>query len=96
MQTETTETRTTLYITVSHKPVEEMADQYGFNEEQREYLAELLEDKNNSLWAAVLYGIHYGDDQIVTVALSRWAMWAASLTGLGTASGAVWSGVPAS
>ena len=71
VQTETTETRTTLYITVSHKPVEEMADQYGFNEEQREYLAELLEDKNNSLWAAVLYGIHYGDDQIVTVALSQ-------------------------
>ena len=71
VQTETTETRTTLYITVSHKTVEEMADQYGFNEEQREYLAELLEDKNNSLWAAVLYGIHYSDDQIVTVALSQ-------------------------
>lgn len=71
VQTETTETRTTLYITVSHKTVEEIADQYGFNEEQREYLAELLEDKNNSLWAAVLYGIHYSDDQIVTVALSQ-------------------------
>ena len=71
VQTETTETRTTLYITVSHKTVEEMADQYGFNEEQLEYLAELLEDKNNSLWAAVLYGIHYSDDQIVTVALSQ-------------------------
>ena len=71
VQTETTETRTTLYITVSHKTVEEMADQYGFNEEQREYLAELLEDKNNSLWAAVLYGIRYSDDQIVTVALSQ-------------------------
>ena len=71
VQTETTETRTTLYITVSHKTLEEMADKYGFNEEQREYLAELLEDKNNSLWAAVLYGIHYSDDQIVTVALSQ-------------------------
>ena len=35
------------------------------------YLAELLEDKNNSLWAAVLYGIRYSDDQIVTVALSQ-------------------------
>ena len=31
----------------------------------------MLEDKNNSLWAAVLYGIHYSDDQIVTVALSQ-------------------------
>lgn len=40
-------------------------------EEQREYLAELLKDKNNSLWAAVLYGIRYSEDQIVTVALSQ-------------------------
>ena len=71
VQTETTVTKTTLYITVSHLTVDEMADLYGFNEEQREYLAELLKDKNNSLWAAVLYGIRYSDDQIVTVALSQ-------------------------
>ena len=71
VQTETTVTKTTLYITVSHLTVEEMADLYGFNEEQREYLAELLKDKNNSLWAAVLYGIRYSEDQIVTVALSQ-------------------------
>ena len=35
------------------------------------YLAELLKDENNSLWAAVLYGIRYSEDQIVTVALSQ-------------------------
>lgn len=57
VQTETTVTKTTLYITVSHLTVDEMADLYGFDAEQREYLAELLKDKNNSLWAAVLYGI---------------------------------------
>ena len=71
VQTETTVTKTTLYITVSHLTVDEMADLYGFDAEQREYLAELLKDKNNSLWAAVLYGIRYSDDQIVTVALSQ-------------------------
>ena len=43
----------------------------GFEAEQREYLAELLKDENNYIWAAVLYGIRYSDDQIVTVALSQ-------------------------
>lgn len=49
VQTETTVTKTTLYITVSHKTVEEMADLYGFDAEQQEYLAELLKDENNSI-----------------------------------------------
>ena len=49
VQTETTVTKTTLYITVSHLTVDEMADLYGFDAEQREYLAELLKDKNNSV-----------------------------------------------
>ena len=43
----------------------------GFEAEQREYLAELLKDENNYIWTAVLYGIRYSDDQIVTVALSQ-------------------------
>lgn len=71
VQTETTVTRTYLYITVSHKTVSEMASQYGFNQEQKDYLAELLKDENNSLWSAVLYGISYSDGEIVTVALSQ-------------------------
>lgn len=62
VQTESTITRTYLCITVSHKTVDEMATQYGFNEEQKEYLAELLKDENNSLWSAVLCGINYSDD----------------------------------
>lgn len=71
VQTETTVTRTYLYITVSHKTVDEMAAQYGFNQEQKDYVAELLKDENNSLWSQVLYGITGGDGQIVTVALSQ-------------------------
>lgn len=71
VQTETTVTQTYLYITVSHKTVDEMAAQYNFNQEQKDYLVELLDDKNNSLWAAALYGIRASDDQIVTVALSQ-------------------------
>ena len=39
--------------------------------EYQQYLAELLQEENNSLWSAVLYGIGYSDDQIVTVALSQ-------------------------
>lgn len=71
VQTETTVTRTYLYITVAHKAVDEMASQYGFNQKQKDYLTELLKPENNSLWAAALYGINYSDDQIVTVALTQ-------------------------
>ena len=71
VETETTVTQTYLYITVSHKTAEEMADKYGFNEEQRQQLSELLAEENNSLWSAVLYGITIGDGEIVTVALSQ-------------------------
>ena len=71
VQTETTVTRTYLYITVSHKTAEEMADKYGFNADQREQLSELLAEENNSLWSQVLYGISAGDGEIVGVALSQ-------------------------
>ena len=71
VETEATVTQTYLYITVSHKTAEEMADKYGFNGEQRRKLLELLAEENNSLWSAVLYGITIGDGEIVTVALSQ-------------------------
>lgn len=70
VETSTTVTRTTLYITVSHKTAEEMATQYAFSVEQRQQLTELLASENNSLWPAVLYGISVGDGEIVSVALS--------------------------
>ena len=71
VETTTTVTQTYLYITVSHKTADEMADRFGFSEEQREQLAALLEDENNMLWASVLYGIGASDDAIVTVAISQ-------------------------
>ena len=56
---------------VQSKTAEEMADQFGFNADQREQMAELLADENNSLWSQVLYGISGGDGEIVTVELSQ-------------------------
>ena len=71
VETRTTVSRTYLYITVSHKTAEEMADQYNFSADQRKQLAELLADENRSMWSAVLYGIGTGDSEIVAVALSQ-------------------------
>lgn len=71
VETTTTVTRTYLYITVSHKTAEEMADRFSFNADQRQQLSELLDEENRKLWSSVLYGIYSGDDTIVTVALSQ-------------------------
>lgn len=65
------ETQTILYINVTHKTADEMAAQYGFNDEEKQQMAELLDEKNRSLWAQVLYGIRAGDSDIVEVALSQ-------------------------
>ena len=53
-RTETTVTRTYLYIMVSHRTVEEMADQYGFTADQRTQLTALLSAEYDSLWDTVL------------------------------------------
>ena len=71
VQTESTVIQAYLYISVSHKTAAEMANKYGFNEEQRQQLSELLAEENNSLWSQVLYGISAGDGEIVSVALSQ-------------------------
>lgn len=54
---ETTEsvTRTYLYIRLTHKTPEEMAQQYGFTDEQKEQLRELLSDKNKKMWNDFLF-----------------------------------------
>ena len=70
LEEEVQEAITTLYITVGHRTSDEMAGQYGFNEDQKQQLAELLA-QDSSMWAAVLYGIYGVDDQIVAVALSQ-------------------------
>lgn len=71
VETTTTVTETTLYITVSHKTADEMADTYNFTADQQRQLAELLAEENRSIWSTVLYGIGTGDGEIVTVALSQ-------------------------
>lgn len=71
VETTTTVTRTYLYITVSHKTAEEMADNFNFTADQRQQLSELLAEENRRLWSAVLYGIYSGDNAIVKVALSQ-------------------------
>ena len=70
VEEEVEETTVYLYITVSHKTVEEMMAQYGFTEDQKAQVAELL-SQDSSMWASVLYGIYGADDQIVAVALSQ-------------------------
>lgn len=71
VETTTTVTRTYLYITVSHKTAEEMAEHFKFTADQRQQLSELLDEENRRLWSAVLYGIYSGDDAIVKAALSQ-------------------------
>lgn len=62
-------TRVYLYISVSHKTVDEMAEKYNFNSTQRGQLRQLLMEENDPLWSQVLYGI--GNNDIVAVALSQ-------------------------
>ena len=54
VETTTTQTRTYLYITISHKTAEDMANQYGFNEDQREQLAELLDGAYKKYWETLI------------------------------------------
>lgn len=52
---------TTLYITVTHKTADEMADTYSFTADQRQQLAELLAEENRDMWNSVLDGIGLSD-----------------------------------
>ena len=70
IEEEVEETTVYLYITVSHKSVDDMMAQYGFTEDQKSQVAELLA-QDGSMWTAVLYGVYGADDQIVMVALSQ-------------------------
>ena len=70
-ETEETQTveRTRLIITISGKTAEQMAQEYGFTQEQLDYLAELLSDDYEELWYGLPAG--GGSDDIVQVALSQ-------------------------
>lgn len=55
VKTTESEGRTYLYIKVIHKSVDEMAEQYGFSDSQKEQLSELLSEDNKKMWSGVLY-----------------------------------------
>lgn len=57
-----------LQIVVSSKSVSEMADEYNFNDEQREQLAMLTSDKYDDVWHDVITGGSGGSSDIVAVA----------------------------
>lgn len=46
-----------IVITLSGKTADDMANSYSFNDTQKKYLAELMSDKNNKLWASLIYNI---------------------------------------
>ena len=46
-----------LVITLTGKSDEDMSVSYLFNDTQKKYLAELMSDKNNKLWASLIYNI---------------------------------------
>ena len=58
-----------LHITVTSKSAAEMAEQYGFNAEQREMLEELLRPEYDSLWASLLVGTPTEDSGTETISL---------------------------
>ena len=64
-----------LYITVEHKTAEDMEEEYSFDKNQKQQLAELLSPEYASMWSSVLYGISSGltdsDEMLVAVARSQ-------------------------
>ena len=46
-----------LVITLTGKSAENMSISYSFNDTQKKYLTELMSDKNNKLWASLIYNI---------------------------------------
>lgn len=44
-----------LTITVNSKTANDMADEYSFNKKQKEYLAELMNESNDKLWASIIF-----------------------------------------
>ena len=45
-----------LIITINGKTANETAADYSFNTKQKEYLAELMNDSNDKLWASIIFG----------------------------------------
>ena len=45
-----------LTITISSKTADDMSVQYSFDNKQKEYLAELMNNSNDKLWASIIFG----------------------------------------
>ena len=82
----TIETKTTLRIVVGHKTAAQIAAEYRFNDEQIDQMNMLLDDYNNELWMAVLYGVLVRMSRSLLWLFLRLAMSGVSLTGVGMAS----------
>ena len=59
--------RTRLVITISYKTALQIAEEFGFDQEQLDLLSELLSEEYANLW----FGVPGGSDDIVEVALSQ-------------------------
>lgn len=64
-------TRKVLWIDITSRTIEEMAEHYHFNKKQLEQLAELQKEEYNSLWGNVLCDSLVGSSDIVQVAFSQ-------------------------
>lgn len=64
---------TVLVISVTHKTAQEMAEQLGFDDNQKEQLQELLSPEFDDLWNELLYGVAPGggNGDLVAVAQSQ-------------------------
>lgn len=64
---------TVLVLSVSHKTAQEMAEQLGFDTDQKEQLQELLSPEYDDLWNKLLYGVALGsgNGDLVAVAQSQ-------------------------
>ena len=60
-----------LRVTLSAKTAEQMASAYGFDAGQLETLRELLDERHDAAWRAVLHGIAGGAADIVEIASSQ-------------------------
>lgn len=46
-----------LTITINSKNADDIANAYSFDDKQKEYLAELMNDSNDKLWASIIFSI---------------------------------------
>lgn len=57
-------TITVLDINITSKTASEMADKYNFTDEQKAYLNDLIDDKNNDLWNSLIFGLNLSGSNI--------------------------------